>query len=158
MEEVIGYASRQDVEDYIVKYLPYTGEVANVWQNTVDTDQRGLLLHAFEAIDRLPFRGRKARRSQKTAFPRYPQTAVPDEVVRAQVVNALALLMAREEGTNEADFYSKLRMQGIKSYRIGNLSETLADHGGISGQYYGIASEEVLHLLKKWLTGGYSIL
>jgi hypothetical protein len=104
----------------------------------------------------LTFRGRKTDAAQSSAFPRWPSTDVPKQIKDAQIANAIVL--ADESSQDDVAHYEKLRTYGVKSYRIGNLSETLGStNEGSALASSGIYSQESMRLLSPWLGGGFKI-
>lgn len=115
---------------------------ADAWAEASDADKEKALAMATKAIDRQPLRGRKTDTSQAMAFPRYPDTEIPQAVKEACCEEALALL---ERGNSQR---RKLQQEGVQSFTLGNLSETYA--AGAGG---GLISQEAKELLKPWLMG-----
>jgi hypothetical protein len=82
---------------------------------------------------------------------------VPVQIKDAQVANAIVL--ADESSQDDVAYYDKLRTYGVKSYHVGNLSETLNTpaESSSASSYYGIYSQEAMRLLSPWLGGGFKI-
>jgi len=146
-----GYVTVAEADEYVRTHYLSTDPTRLAWEQLFDEDKAVLLIVSFEAIERLVYRGRRAAKGQKTAFPRYPDTEVPTQVKHAQIANAV--VAADPEYHKDVDFYNKLRSFGIESYQIGNLSESLVDSW--SGQ--GVYSQEALRLLQPYLQGGFRI-
>lgn len=146
-----GYVTIAEADEYVRTHYLSTDSTRLAWEQLSDEDKAVLLIVSFEAIEQLVYRGRRAAKDQKTAFPRYPDTEVPTQVKHAQIANAV--VMADPEYQKDVDFYNKLKSFGISSYQIGNLSESLADSW--SGQ--GVYSQEALRLLQPYLQGGFRI-
>ena len=91
-------------------------------------------------------KGRKTTDNQALAFPRYPDTEVPEAVKEACCEEALALL---ERGNNQR---RKLQQEGVQSFTLGNMSESYA-----AGAGRGLLSQEAKELLRPWLLGGVNI-
>ena len=116
---------------------------AERWGETSDADKEKALRQATRAIDRQLLKGRKATDIQELAFPRYPDTEVPETVKEACCEEALAIL---ESGNSQR---RKLQQEGVQSFSLGNMSETFAVGAG-----KGLLSQEAKELLRPWLLGG----
>jgi hypothetical protein len=120
---------------------------AERWGETSDADKEKALRQATKEIDRQLLKGRKATDTQELAFPRYPDTEVPEAVKEACCEIALALL---ERGNSQRH---KLQQEGVQSFTLGNMSETYAPGAG-----RGLISQEAKELLRPWLLGGVNII
>ena len=116
---------------------------AEIWGETSEADKEKALKQATRSIDRMPLRGRKTDLHQPLAFPRYPDTELPEAVKEACCEEALALL---ESGNSQR---RKLQQEGVQSFTLGNMSETY-----IAGAGRGMLSQEAKELLRPWLLGG----
>ena len=116
---------------------------AEVWEQADESTKEKALRQATRAIDRQPLRGRKTETGQALAFPRYPDTEIPEVVKEACCEEALALL---ERGNSQR---RKLQQEGVQSFSLGNMSETYA-----AGAGKGLLSQEAKELLQPWLLGG----
>lgn len=177
----IGYVTADEADIYIGLHYASLNADRVRWEALDDADKDIYLLQSVEAIDALPFQGRKyqtTEESQALAFPRVfkcpygyyhncldfgcnyecgyeylsATPTVPTVVKYAQIENALKL-------SAEIDIsqYDEMRLQGVTSYTIGNLSESLKDLGSSGMTYTDIVSYRALKLLKSYLMGGYSI-
>ena len=115
---------------------------ADAWAEASDADKEKALAMAAKAIDRQPLRGRKTETGQTLAFPRYPDTEVPEAVKEACCEEALAIL---ERGNSQR---RRLQQEGVQSFSLGNMSETY-----VVGAGKGLLSQEAKELLKPWLLG-----
>jgi len=120
---------------------------AERWGETSDADKEKALRQATKEIDRQLLRGRKTNPEQELAFPRYPDTEVPEAVKEACCEEALAIL---ESGNSQR---RKLQQEGVQSFSLGNMSETFA-----AGAGKGLLSQEAKELLRPWLLGGVNII
>jgi len=120
---------------------------AESWGETSEADKEKALKQATRAIDRQLLKGRKATDTQELAFPRYPDTEVPEAVKEACCEEALAIL---ERGNSQR---RKLQQEGVQSFTLGNMSETYAPGAG-----RGLLSQEAKELLRPWLLGGVNII
>ncbi len=119
---------------------------AESWGQADDSTKEKALKQATKAIDRQPLRGRKTNPEQELAFPRYPDTEVPEVVKEACCEEALAML---ERGNSQR---RKLQQEGVQSFALGNMSETY-----VAGAGSGLLSQEAKELLRPWLLGAVSI-
>ena len=116
---------------------------AESWGQADDETKEKALRQATKTMDRQPLRGRKVNSGQALAFPRYPDTEVPEAVKEACCEEALALL---ERGNSQR---RKLQQEGVQSFSLGNMSESYA-----AGAGKGLLSQEAKELLRPWLLGG----
>lgn len=135
------YIDIEEADEYFAGRLH-----AESWAGAADGDKEKALKQATRQIDRQPLKGRKAVTSQALAFPRYPDTEVPEAVKEACCEEALALL---ERGNNQR---RKLQQEGVQSFTLGNMSETYAPGSG-----RGLLSQEAKELLRPWLLGAVNI-
>ena len=157
MDEVIGYVTLEEANAYVEDHFLSSDMSRVAWELLSDADKMVLLRNSYRTIEMLTFRGRKTTATQPSAFPRWPSTDVPDQVREAQILNAIAL--ADESTQSDATYYDKLRTFGVKSYQIGDLSETLntpAENAETSARN-GIYSQEAFRLLRPWLGGGFKV-
>jgi hypothetical protein len=159
------YISLTDAALYLSNYYTSTDAKYTAWSALSDSDCEVLLRQALQIIDRQPFTGVKAFSTQTLAFPRamhsdwmyalnyidqntglYSQTAVPDAVKYAQC--EIAITLAEGKSTR-----MDLQQQGVKSYSIGNLSETFGAFGATNR----IPSAKAAALLKPYLAGAVNI-
>lgn len=115
---------------------------AESWGQAYESAKEKAIRQATKAIDRQPLKGRKADTTQTLAFPRYPDTEVPEAVKEACCEEALALL---ERGNSQR---RKLQQEGVQSFTLGNMSESYA-----AGAGKGLLSQEAKELLRPWLLG-----
>ncbi len=118
----------------------------DIWRETDNSTKEAALKQATRTIDRLLLKGRKATDTQELAFPRYPDTEVPEAVKEACCEVALALL---ERGNSQR---RKLQQEGVQSFSLGNMSETYTPGAG-----RGLLSQEAKELLGPWLLGSVNI-
>ena len=137
-EGINTYCTIEYAEEYFSGKI-YTEE----WDEADATTKEKALKEATRQIDRQPLRGRKSDREQTLAFPRYPDTELPEAVKEACCEEALALL---ERGNSQR---RKLQQEGVQSFSLGNMSESYA-----AGAGKGLLSQEAKELLRPWLLGG----
>jgi hypothetical protein len=157
MSEVVGYVTLEEADAYVADHFMSSNMTRVAWESLSDADKMVLLRNSYRAIEMLAFRGRKTDTAQPSAFPRWPSTDVPSQIKEAQIANAIVL--ADESSQEDAAYYDKLRTYGVKSYRIGNLSETLnaSEAEANASSCKGIYSPEAKRLLSPWLGGGFKI-
>ena len=119
---------------------------AESWSGADSKTKEKALRQATRSIDRMPLRGRKTDLHQPLAFPRYPDTELPEAVKEACCEEALAIL---ESGNSQR---RKLQQEGVQSFSLGNMSETFA-----AGAGKGLLSQEAKELLRPWLIGAVMI-
>ena len=119
---------------------------AESWGQADDETKEKALRQATKTIDRQLLRGRKTETGQALAFPRYPDTEIPEVVKEACCEEALAML---ERGNSQR---RKLQQEGVQSFSLGNMSETFA-----AGAGKGLLSQEAKELLRPWLLGAVNI-
>ena len=152
----VGYVTVAEAAEYIKTRYASTDELREAWEAMDGADQAVYLQKSFDAINLLPFRGRKYDREQLAAFPRWPDSVVPEAVKYAQIEAALAATDSSK--ADEAAFYAKLWQYGVESYSLGNLSESSS-----SGSWGQVANASVLNstqalkLLQPYMNGGYRI-
>jgi hypothetical protein len=161
------YISQADATAYVTANYASSTPQKIAWTALSSDDKDAWLRRARQAIDQMILVGIKAYQTQTLAFPRailatsynYPptgyvwrgadyivQTAVPTEVTQAQVEEALALAVGVPKRL-------QLRRQGVRSYRLGNLSESYSGGAGLTG----LVSDAAYQLLRPFLAGGVPI-
>ena len=120
---------------------------AEAWENAEPVKRQAALVSATRAIDRLTLAGRKTDPDQPLAFPRHPDTEVPQAVKDACCEEALALLVRGDSQRR------KLQAEGVTSVTIGSLSETYA----AGGRGRSFVCPEARELLRPWLLGAVRI-
>lgn len=121
-------------------------------------DKTVLLQNAFEAIEQLPFRGRKMASDQEAAFPRLPfQYGEQDAEAPTNVKNAeveLALWMSDDSKQKSAEKRAQMISDGVKSFSLGDLSESYAGKPACS-DFTAKSCQKCMNLLRQYLTGGF---
>ena len=152
---LIGYVTLLEASEYVRTHYLSTDNLRLGWEALSDEDRTALLTRSFQALELLPFAGRKFQPGQTNAFPRWPHKEVPEAIKWAQIENAVA----KSDASNEEDakFYERLWMYGVESYSIGNLSErTSTGSYSVNGaQATGVTSAIADRLLRPYLGGGY---
>lgn len=158
------YISLEDADEYFETRL-----YSDTWDESVDDDKSKALIMATKRIDNLTLRGIKAIETQTLQMPRafyayqpnliYPnnltvfrdnnwimEREVCQNVKDAVCEEAFAILKRGDNANKRAE----LQNQGVKSYSIGNLSETFVT--GNSNQNR-LLSSEAKQLLRKYISG-----
>lgn len=155
---------------YIRSHYLSTSPERIAWVALEEEDKEVLLRLGAQNIDSLPLTGRKFDENQKMAFPRRRsfrndccifevssgENTVPNEVLYAQVEQALFLKSSTEDASSATR--AQLQRQGVKSFSLGDLSESYGDAVvGVQGDLLRQCSEKSLRLLNPWLSGGYKV-
>lgn len=156
----MSYATVEQADKYVQEHFISTDPVRLSWEDLSEEDKQVILNVSAEAINSLPFPGRKKDPNQEDAFPRCPSTQVPPAIFAAQIENAIS--MADSSSSDDAALYQRMWSFGIASYRIGNLSESIGNASGgasmsASMLQNGIVSTKAQALLKPFVGGAYCI-
>lgn len=146
------YATVEQANAYIKDYYASTDSIRTQWEALTEEDKRVMLNRASQVVDLLPYKGRPVHPGK--AFPRKP-----NEEYSLQMAMTATIELAAQQFNTEAKERFELQSQGVKSYKIGDLSETFGNSQGASG-YSGIDEYSfsiVFPYLKDWLGGGYEI-
>ena len=158
------YISQADATTYVGDNYASTSDEYVAWAALSSDDKDAWLRKALKVLDRQPYIGIKAEDTQTLEFPRairseskredlptlhltrfnsdwVVQTEVPQVVKDAQVEEAISLTVGVSKRI-------ELQRQGVKSFRLGNLSES---YGGTPATR--ITSFEARELLKPYLAG-----
>lgn len=157
---MIGYATVEQSNEYVTSHFVSTDPLRTSWEALSDDDKQVILTTSAEAINSLPYPGRKYDPEQENAFPRYPSQQVPTAIFAAQIENAISV--SDSSSSEDAELYQRMWSFGIASYRIGNLSESIGSASGgatLGAQMLqnGIVSTKAQALLKPFLGGAYCI-
>ena len=143
----MAYATIEEATEYFAVRL-----FADAWDRASNSVKPIALAMAARAIDRLPLSGWKTDPEQSRAFPRYPDTSVPEAVKHACCEEALAILAAQGESQRR-----KLQAEGVTSVTVGSVSETYAGAGSTTAGGSDLLSREAKGLLRPWLLGAVGI-
>jgi len=164
------YISLADCDVYLSAQYVSTDAKLTAWNALLDGDCDVYLRQAAAIIDAHPLQGFKALTTQTMGFPRilytdanyllnsnvrvldeggfYTQPAVPAAVKNEQCELALELAQGT---TSQASQRAELQRQGVRSYSIGKLSETL------TGASADIVSYKARQMLLPFTGGGFRI-
>lgn len=146
----MAYATVEEAGTYVATYYSSTDNARVRWEALSAPDKQILLNRSEQVIDLLPFKGIAAIEGK--AFPREPNKEL--SLSRARV----ATIELAVQTHSNAEFQERLALQkqGVKSYKIGDLSETFKDVS-----YDNYIDQFVLDVvgpyLKDWLGGGFRI-
>ena len=144
------YATVEQANAYITSYYSSTDNIRVLWEDLSDEDKQILLNRAEQVIDLLPYSGRAIEKDK--AFPREPNKELSLQRVQVATIE----LAVQTHGNTEFQERLALQKQGVKSYRIGDLSETFADIN-----YDNFVDQFVLDVvgpyLRDWMGGSYRI-
>lgn len=127
------YVTVDEAEEYL-KNLPLSSKISmysNFLIQSPETQENALKLSCLQ-LETLSYVGRKSNPDQVLSFPRYipphsPTDEVPLLIKYAQI--ELAAALCDSKSIEKKAFYDNLKSYGIKSYSMGNLSETFASSG-----------------------------
>ena len=149
----IGYVTISYADEYVSTHYLEDEVERESWEDLDDESKEILLRRSFEINEKLPYTGRKSSVAQPNTFPRFPNTEVPEDVKRAQVEGAL---FYANESASDSDFYNQMYAHGVKSFSIGNLSESLSSPNEFNSSRSSVP-KKALQLLTPYTYGGYSI-
>lgn len=146
------YATVAEADEYIASYYSSTDNLRLQWEDLDDEDKAVSLRKSSQFIDLLPYKGKAS--SHNGAFPRKP-----NEEYSLQQAKIATIELALNKLDTEAASRFQLMDSGVKSYKIGDLSETFRDSesllygAGIDPYQFSI----VFPFLRDWIGGGYDI-
>ena len=151
----IGYVDTTYADEYVAQHFLSTDEPRARWESLDEADKEVLLRRSFEALEALPWAGRKAKLDQPYAFPRIGYEEAPEAIMAAQVENAVSA--SDTSDSEEASLYEKMWRYGISSYTIGNLSETTGSGAWGGKSTNSLISSKASRLVQPYLQGGYKM-
>ena len=146
------YATVEQANAYVASYYSSTNNIRIAWEALNEEDKQITLNRSEQLIDLLPFNGKPVDPKQLNAFPRYPNPELSLERVKIAAIE----LALQTNGDTETQDRLNLRAQGVKSYKIGDLSETFNDTNS-EDYLIQFALDVVNPFLRNWLGGGYRI-
>ena len=146
----MAYATVAQANEYVKSYYGSTDPIRLSWEALSDDDKQVAMNRSEQTIDLLPLKGYPVEKNK--AFPREPYKELSLEKVKIATIE----LALQTNGDKEVQDRLSLRMQGVKSYKIGDLSETFQD-GADFDYLLQFAIETVMPYLRDWLGGGYRI-
>ena len=159
------YISLDDAQEYLSENYISTDEKLIAWNALSSNDKEVLLRKALRVVESQPYTGFKKYTSQTLEFPRAIYTSIPQDIyepspiwpdnwyVQSAVPNAVKYAQCEIaiEMTSGTPNRVKLQRQGVKSFTLGNLSESY------SGAQNAIISQEAKELLRPYIGGGQRI-
>lgn len=158
------YGTVEQADAYVKAHYASKSAERVRWSALEDEDKTVYLAQAFDMIERLPFRGRKAVVGQENAFPRLPyqygedNPSVPECVISAET--ELALYLSDTKTQESSQKRKELIRDGVKSFSLGDLSENYGDAprglqaATVSNAY---SCQACMQLLRPYLSGGFDI-
>lgn len=145
------YITLEEAKIYVKEYYSSTSPLRLAWEQLSDEDKQVALNRAEQTIDNLPLKGFPTKPPK--AFPREP---FKEESIAAAKIATVELAVQRLD--EEAAERYEMQKAGVKSYRIGDLSESFgAGAVSIDAGVDGLALSIVFPFLRQWLGGGYKI-
>lgn len=146
----MAYATVAEANEYVKNYYGSTDPIRLSWEALTDDDKQVAMNRSEQTIDLLPYKGYPVNKAK--AFPREPHKELSLEKVKIATIE----LALQTNGNKEVQERLSLRQQGVKSYKIGDLSETFKD-GPDFDYLLAFAVDTVMPYLRDWLGGGYRI-
>lgn len=158
------YVSVAETTKYIETIYGDDSTVYSYWDDLETSQKEMYLRKSILQIEALPFTGKRKYNGQTLEFPRTNgsvqvtlsgniESEIPTYVKYAQIDNAIAMFNIAENSENKQRI--NLQKNGVKSFKLGEFSETYGDNA--SSSLYNVADQEVISYLKQWLSGGYKI-
>lgn len=144
------YVTAEEANTFVNTYYLSTDPIRLQWDVLSSEDREVLLARSLMFIECLPYNGAKTSISQKLQFPRNGSIEVPENVKRAQIVEALS------DFDPETIKYRSLKQNGIRSFTIGGLTEMFFK-SSLPGEALTMLSSTSRTLLKGYLVGGFDI-
>lgn len=155
------YSSVKEADSYISTHYTSKSAAYKRWNELSEDDKAVYLNNAFDSIECLKFGGRKAVPEQETAFPRLPyqyghtDSGAPERVKSAEI--ELALYLSDEKKQESSEKRSKLITDGVKSFSLGDLSESYGDNVQSASKPSVYDCKKAAILLAPYLSGGFEI-
>lgn len=144
------YATVEQANTYISNYYSSTDPIRQSWEALSVDNKQVQLNRAEKLIDQLPFNGEGMVPGK--AFPREPQ----EDISLAKAEEATIEVAAQTLVESDVQLRLALQAQNVKSYKIGDLTETFGEVSVDPGVNRYILSI-VFPILRQWLGGGYNI-
>lgn len=142
------YATVPEADTYFATRLH-----AEAWSSASDADKQKALDMATRQIDRRPLKGERNENDQANAFPRYPDTEVPQVVKDATYEQALWLLSLTDYERNR----QKQHVLGVIGGSVGDANEYSSAELVRRKMAGTTLCPEALELLRPWLLGAVNI-
>lgn len=148
--EKIGYISIDEANNFITSHFLSASEEKTQWDDLTNSDKKVLLTLGFEDIENNVFIGHKTYENQENQFPRNGSETVPDDIIKAQIYEAI------EIGFGDTTGYDAVT-RGIKSETIGKISTSYFTNAFSTFSNMAIKSSTARRLLYKYLKRVYFI-
>lgn len=155
------YTSIQFADTYISARYALGSATGKRWSSLSDEEKTVFLTSAFDAIEAMPFRGKKVSPHQNNAFPRLPyqygrtEEGAPQRVKYAEV--ELALWLSDRKKRESSEKRTQLIADGVKSFSVGDLSESYSDSSETTRTFTAVSCKKAMELLAPYLSGGVDI-
>jgi len=152
------YITVEQADEYVEMEYPDPDPAGAAWRALSVGEKEYALRKACFRLDALPFTGRASTSSQKLMWPRDGDTSVPLAIPAAQMEIALLRFKPNTDtdtGSQDAALRRQLQAQGVKSFSIGDLSESYVAGESLQTQHTFLADEKIAALLSRYLSGGY---
>lgn len=157
------YVSVSQATKYIETVYGDDSAAYSYWDDLETSAKEMLLTKSLMQLEALPYTGRRLYKNQALEFPRTMgnqldssddiAAEIPRYMQFAQIDNAVAMFNIAEN--SESKQRANLQRNGVKSFSLGEFSETYADSSSML--LYDVADQNVVSYLKQWLSGGYKI-
>ena len=148
------YVTLHESDRYVNSRYSGSDPLRMSWDATSHDDKERLLVRACAIIDALPFHRRKKDARQALSWPRVGIPDVPEGIRHAQIELALwEALRASGDASGEPN-RAGLISQGVTSYSIGDLSESLDGNRAAQGA---MQCPSAALLLRPFMGGGYAM-
>ena len=149
------YVTREEADEYVRTHYRHEAPPRNTWENMNPQGGRDVLLTAAcLELETLAWQGRAVSAEQTLAFPRSSHAGdVPQSIKYAQI--ELALWMADDKSQAARKKRAELRLGGVTSYSIGDLSESYGDGAAVLPAP--LSSPRCAALIRRYLSGGYAV-
>ena len=163
MELVVGqntYITSEECEDLLRSYYGESSNIVNDFMGLNEEDKNAYIYRSYIDMQRLPYRGSKKDKDQKSAFPRvnrFGYQSDDDMVKLAQALNTTVFVLTSSGDEASMEKILSYGKYGLKSYRLGSFYVTM------EGSEYKEASSTtsksglVEEILKDWLRGSVPI-
>lgn len=154
MSIVVGtnsYITLEEANELIEAYLVDSDVLRVAWEAASNANKTVYLLMSCMQLETLPFNSAKEDSTQVLSFPRTDGDTSKIQIAQALQAASLTNVVQQDETNQRAT----LRASGVKSFKIGNLSETFESGGPRSSRPLIFSTS--LEVLQKYLTGGYPI-
>lgn len=152
---MLAYVDVATVDNYVATYYPQSNAIRIKWEALIEDDKNVFINRATQMINLLPLRGKACEGNELfMAFPREPDPGNNSLELAKQACCDLAIKL---NGDGEFQERLNLQRQGVKSYKLGDLSETFGNNG-YDACIDIFVYDTVFPFLRNWLSGGYKIL